>query len=313
MAELTPTSSPFMLTSAPPELPGLIAASVWMASSTVFWLPASPAVDTGRLSALTMPVVTVPSRPSGEPIATTSWPTRRLAEDPRVIGVRPDTPWARTTAMSLAGSAPTTVNGAVRPSAKVTVVTGLPSASGARDRPGPSGADRAAATGESGGPPGGRAAVGRARRRGCWSGSARRTDRMMPEPSSLARPRSVSSLTTLGTTLAATCSTEPGGTLAAGTLGAAPSRRWTPVRVARRVRPGPAARRPRRYRPTPPRWPARPRSKLLRGNASGGGSGRDATGLLRPGPVGVVRRMRAAAALLLGGVAPVVAAAAAVG
>ncbi len=33
---------------------------------------------------------------------------------------------------------------------------------------------------------------------------------------------SVSSFTTLGTTLAATCSTEPAGTLAAGTLGAAP-------------------------------------------------------------------------------------------
>ena len=33
---------------------------------------------------------------------------------------------------------------------------------------------------------------------------------------------STSSLTTLGTTLAATCSTEPRGTLAAGTLGAAP-------------------------------------------------------------------------------------------
>ena len=33
---------------------------------------------------------------------------------------------------------------------------------------------------------------------------------------------SVSSLTTLGTTLAATCSTEPAGRLAAGWLGAAP-------------------------------------------------------------------------------------------
>ena len=33
IAELTPTSSPRMLTSAPPELPGLIDASVWMKSS----------------------------------------------------------------------------------------------------------------------------------------------------------------------------------------------------------------------------------------------------------------------------------------
>ena len=35
MAEFTPISSPFMFTRAPPELPGLMAASVWMASSTV--------------------------------------------------------------------------------------------------------------------------------------------------------------------------------------------------------------------------------------------------------------------------------------
>ena len=92
MAELTPTSSPFMLTSAPPELPGLIAASVWIASSTVFWFCASPPAATGRLSALTMPVVTVPSRPSGEPIATTSWPTRRLPDEPSVMGVSPVAP-----------------------------------------------------------------------------------------------------------------------------------------------------------------------------------------------------------------------------
>ncbi|MDF2708852.1 MAG: hypothetical protein K0R62_4504 [Nonomuraea muscovyensis] len=31
MAELTPTTSPLPLTSGPPELPGLMAASVWMA------------------------------------------------------------------------------------------------------------------------------------------------------------------------------------------------------------------------------------------------------------------------------------------
>jgi len=33
MAVLMPTTSPFRLTSAPPEFPGLIAASVWMKSS----------------------------------------------------------------------------------------------------------------------------------------------------------------------------------------------------------------------------------------------------------------------------------------
>src|SRR5271155_5745406 len=115
-----------MLTNAPPELPGLIAASVWIASSTVFWLLDSPVVDTGRLSALTIPVVTVPSRPSGEPTAITGWPTRRFADDPRLIGVNPEMPCTRTTAMSVVGSAPTTVNSAVRPSENVTVVFGLP-------------------------------------------------------------------------------------------------------------------------------------------------------------------------------------------
>ena len=33
IAELMPTSSPFILTRAPPELPGLIEASVWIKSS----------------------------------------------------------------------------------------------------------------------------------------------------------------------------------------------------------------------------------------------------------------------------------------
>src|ERR1700753_1823672 len=97
-----------------------------MASSTVFWLPVSPVVDTGRLSALTIPVVTVPDRPSGEPTAITGWPTCRLADDPMLIGVRPDMFCTRTTAMSVVGSVPTTVNSAVRPSEHVAVVFGLP-------------------------------------------------------------------------------------------------------------------------------------------------------------------------------------------
>jgi hypothetical protein len=142
-----------------------------------------------------MPVVTVPSSPSGEPMATTSWPTRRLPEEPSVIGVRPDAPWARTTAMSLLGSVPTTVNVVVRPSAKVIFVWAPPGAPGV---------SLAAAT--------------------TWLFVMMRpsADRMMPEPSSDCRPRSTSNLTTLGTTLAATCSTEPAGRLAAGTLGARP-------------------------------------------------------------------------------------------
>src|ERR1700761_3896612 len=110
-----------------------------MASSTVFWLPDSPVVDTGRFSALTMPVVTVPDRPSGDPIATTGWPTFRSDEEPSEIGGSPLTPCTRITAISLVGSAPTTVKGAVRPSEKVTVVFGA-GPPGPPAPPGPPGA-----------------------------------------------------------------------------------------------------------------------------------------------------------------------------
>ena len=71
IAVLMPITAPVESTSGPPELPGLIAASVWMASITAS-APESPASSrTGRSSALTMPCVTVPTRPSGEPMAIT--------------------------------------------------------------------------------------------------------------------------------------------------------------------------------------------------------------------------------------------------
>ena len=65
---LMPTTRPARSTRAPPELPGLIAASVCSASITAV-LSEPPVV--GRCSALTMPSVTVPFRPSGDPTATT--------------------------------------------------------------------------------------------------------------------------------------------------------------------------------------------------------------------------------------------------
>ena len=49
IAELTPMTLPFMSSSGPPELPGLIAASVWIALMKLWSLP-SPGV-TGRFSA----------------------------------------------------------------------------------------------------------------------------------------------------------------------------------------------------------------------------------------------------------------------
>jgi hypothetical protein len=72
IAELMPTTRPSMSTSGPPELPGLIAASVCSALSTVGVLaPVSSPTFTARSTALMMPVVTVPPSPSGAPKAMT--------------------------------------------------------------------------------------------------------------------------------------------------------------------------------------------------------------------------------------------------
>src|ERR1700727_2045280 len=188
-----------------------------------------------------IPVVTVPDKPSGEPIAITGCPTRTSDEEPIAIGVSPETPWTRMTAMSLVGSAPTTVNGAVRPSEKVTVVFGA----GAPGPPGPPGGPPgplgppgpAGPLGPLLGPPGPFGGPAAAAMTWLLVRISPSDDKMMPEPSSEARPRSVSSMTTLGTTLAATCSTVPGAILAAGTPGVAPD--VPPAPVPPGIRPGP--------------------------------------------------------------------------
>ena len=69
---LMPTSSPRVFTSAPPELPGLMAASVWMKLSMPLALAPSP-----RDFALTIPAVTVLLRLYGLPTASTHSPTFR--------------------------------------------------------------------------------------------------------------------------------------------------------------------------------------------------------------------------------------------
>ena len=79
IALLMPMTSPAPLTSAPPELPGLIAASVWMASMTVASSWVEP-VATARPVALMIPSVTVLDSPSGAPIATAMSPTCTLSE-----------------------------------------------------------------------------------------------------------------------------------------------------------------------------------------------------------------------------------------
>ena len=75
MNVLIPTTWPHRSTSGPPELPGLIGASVWIKGCS-----ARP--GRMRLRPLTIPRVIVCSRPIGLPIAATSSPTRSVDESP---------------------------------------------------------------------------------------------------------------------------------------------------------------------------------------------------------------------------------------
>ena len=83
--ELMPITRPSPSSSGPPELPGLIAASVWITlrigkpSGAWIW----------RASAETMPVVTVRVKPKGLPMAITGSPTSACEESPSGIGSRP--------------------------------------------------------------------------------------------------------------------------------------------------------------------------------------------------------------------------------
>src|SRR5215218_5208644 len=91
--------------------------------------PPDPAVSTPRWRALTMPAVTEPSSPSELPTASTVSPTSRASLSPRVAAFSPETPWALTTARSVAGSVPTTLAATVLPSLSWTVMRPPPAAS----------------------------------------------------------------------------------------------------------------------------------------------------------------------------------------
>ena len=65
ICELTPTTSPLAFSSGPPELPGLIAASVWM----TFEIVAPSGASMSRPIAETIPLVNVCESPNGLPIA----------------------------------------------------------------------------------------------------------------------------------------------------------------------------------------------------------------------------------------------------
>ncbi len=104
---LIPISSPRASTNAPPEFPGLMAASVWMNSPG---LCRSLGSGFGRFSALMIPRVTVKRNPYGLPKARTVCPGRRSAELPQgTLGK--SLPLILMTARSVSGSAPTSFAG----------------------------------------------------------------------------------------------------------------------------------------------------------------------------------------------------------
>ena len=82
--ELIPITRPAASISGPPELPGLIAASVWITLSIE--KPLGAVIR--RCLADTTPVVSVRSSPNGLPIATVGSPTCTDAESPSSSGCR---------------------------------------------------------------------------------------------------------------------------------------------------------------------------------------------------------------------------------
>ena len=116
----TPTRSPEQFTSAPPLLPGLIAASVCSADTSSAERSSSAGTSTVRSIALTMPDVTVPDSPSGAPIATTGWPTCTESEEPSPMTFRLSDCATLSTARSVSTSRPTIVAGTEVPSENVT-------------------------------------------------------------------------------------------------------------------------------------------------------------------------------------------------
>ena len=104
IAVFIPTTSPRRFTSGPPELPRLIAASVWMKFSNDRVASESPSA---RPLAETTPTVTVCSMARGLPTAITHSPTRSASESPSGSGVNGPFPSTRISATSVAGSRPT--------------------------------------------------------------------------------------------------------------------------------------------------------------------------------------------------------------
>jgi hypothetical protein len=106
MAVAMPTTSPARLTSGPPELPKLIAASVWMKFSNE-----TSEMPRARPLALTTPTVTVWSRASGLPMTMIQSPTRSRSLSPSFKYGRSPPASILSRARSVAGSVPLTSAG----------------------------------------------------------------------------------------------------------------------------------------------------------------------------------------------------------
>ncbi len=110
-----PMSRPSMSSSGPPELPGLMEASVWTKSKRV----RSPALKL-RCSAETTPVVTVLARPKGLPMAMTVSPISSSSERPMGTAGSRSRVSSLSTARSEEGSVPISLAVSSRPSTSPT-------------------------------------------------------------------------------------------------------------------------------------------------------------------------------------------------
>ena len=109
-----------MLNSGPPELPRLMAASVWMKSS---YGPCRMS----RPRALTMPAVTEPPSPNGLPIASTQSPTRSASLSPNGTNLSGLSLSTLSSARSTRSSLPTSTALSVVLSCSVTLISSAPS------------------------------------------------------------------------------------------------------------------------------------------------------------------------------------------
>ena len=112
IAVLIPMTSPLRFTSGPPELPWLMATSVWMTWRRFSICPPVPsAAEILRPSPETMPLDTVLLKsPSALPMAITVWPSSILLESPRATVGSP-VAWIFSIATSLIGSRESTLAG----------------------------------------------------------------------------------------------------------------------------------------------------------------------------------------------------------